>query len=94
LRLSALATSKAIRHTKPKGITSIGTIPKPAGTEPAPENEENRITRIARTDAITLPMKPIARYFSRTEALTGVVFEADRVLEESFLAILLEYWLS
>ena len=78
----ALEIKSAIRQTKPKGITKIGTIPQPDGTQVLLISGESKMTRSAPIEITTLPKKPKARYFSE-EALLGV----------DLLAILLEYWL-
>ena len=90
MRLIALDTKRVIRHRTPNGITKIGTIPQPDGTQVLLTNGASRITKMARTDTRTLPRKPKARYFSRGELVSG---EVDWILELGFLAIPLDYWL-
>ena len=53
----------------------------------------SRITKIAPTETITLPMKAKARYFSNKDAAVELSFAEGWILELGFLAILLEYWL-
>ena len=89
----ALATSKAIRQAAPKGITKIGIIPQPDGTQVLLTRGANRITKIAPMETITLPMKAKARYFSNTDAIEESPLVEDWILELGFLAILLGYWL-
>jgi hypothetical protein len=91
--LIALATSRAIKQRKPKGKTKIGIIPQPDGTQVLFTSGASRITKIATSETITLPMKAKARYFSNKEALSALFFVAGWILELGFLAILLEYWL-
>ena len=93
LRLIALATRSAIKQRKPKGKTRIGIIPQPDGTQVLFSSGASRITKIASTETITLPMKAKARYFSNKDALSALLLDVDWILELGFLAILLEYWL-
>jgi hypothetical protein len=91
--LIALATRSATKQRKPKGKTKIGIIPQPDGTQVLFSSGANRITKIASTETITLPMKAKARYFSNKDAPSALLFDVDWILELGFLAILLEYWL-
>jgi hypothetical protein len=90
LRFLAFTTRSAIRQTKPKGITRIGIIPQPVGTQVLFTNGAKMITNTAAAEITMLIKKPKARYFS-----TGLVVSAG--LAALFLvllfAILLEYWL-
>jgi hypothetical protein len=91
--LIALATSKAIRQTKPKGITKIGIIPQPTGTQVLLTRGASKMTRIARNETTTLTKKAKARYFSKVTEAEGLALLEERGLDLGLLAILLEYWL-
>ena len=77
----------------PNGITRIGIMPQPEGTQVLLTSGAKRMTRIAPTETITLPMKAKARYFSREDSGAELPFGEESRLELGFLAILLEYWL-
>lgn len=68
---------RAIRQSTPKGIKKIGTMPRPVGTKAPLEIVDSRMTRIAKTEAITLPTKPKARYFSKADVGAGLDFDWD-----------------
>jgi hypothetical protein len=77
----------------PNGITRIGIMPQPEGTQVLLTSGANRMTRIATTETITLPTKAKARYFSREDSGAELPAGEESILELGFLAILLEYWL-
>jgi hypothetical protein len=93
LRRTALATSSVIRHKTPKGITRIGIIPQPEGTQVLETSGDSRMTKIARTETKTLATKPIARYFSTKLVDSAEDLATGALLAGGLLAILLEYWL-
>lgn len=89
----ALEIKSAIRQTKPKGITKIGTIPQPDGTQVLLISGESKITSSAPIEITTLPKKPKARYFSTELVDSASDLPEEALLGVDLLAILLEYWL-
>ena len=85
--------SRLIRQRTPKGMTRIGIIPQPVGTQVLLSNGDKRMTRIATIETKTLATKPMARYFSAKLDEFASVPVVEGLFTLGLLAILLEYWL-